>query len=66
MAKSLKTDSVSPNLVNREFSSHGAGKIVLTDITYLFYNGRCKAYLSAIRDGYTKQILAYVVAEISI
>ena len=62
MAKALKTDSVSPNLVNREFSTQGAGKILLTDITYLFYNGRNKAYLSAIRDGCTKQILAYVVS----
>jgi len=63
MAKALKTDNVSPNLVNREFSSHGAGKILLTDITYLFYNGRRKAYLSAIRDGCTKQILAHVVSD---
>ena len=43
---------------NREFRQHGARKILLTDITYLFYrNGKC--YLSTIYDAYTKEILAY-------
>ena len=62
IAKALKTDSVSPNLVNREFSQHGPGMILLTDITYLFYNNGKKAYLSAIKDGCTKQVLSYVVS----
>lgn len=63
MAKSLKTDAVSDNLVNREFTEHGAGKILLTDITYLFYHYGCKAYLSVIKDACTKQVLSYVVSE---
>jgi len=63
MAKALKTDAVSDNLVNREFAEHGAGKILLTDITYLFYNHGCKAYLSGIKDACTKQALSYVVSE---
>lgn len=63
MAKALKTDAVSDNLVKREFTEHGAGKILLTDITYLFYNRICKAYLSVIKDACTKQVLAYVVSE---
>lgn len=63
MAKALKTDTISDNLVNREFIEHGAGKILLTDITYLFYNNNCKAYLSVIKDAYTKQVLSYVVSE---
>ncbi|MEG2290857.1 MAG: IS3 family transposase [Clostridium sp.] len=63
MAKVLKTDAVSDNLVNREFTEHGAGKILLTDITYLFYNSGCKAYLSVIKDAYTKQVLSYVLSE---
>lgn len=63
MAKALKTDAISDNLVNREFAEHGAGKILLTDITYLFYNHGCKAYLSVIKDAYTKQVLSYVVSE---
>jgi putative transposase len=62
MAKALKTNAVSDNLVNREFIGHGAGKILLTDITYLFYNGS-KAYLSVIKDACTKQVLSYVASE---
>lgn len=63
MAKAIKTDAVSDNLVQREFSEHGPGKILLTDITYLFYNHECKAYLSVIKDACTKQVLAYVLSE---
>jgi putative transposase len=63
MAKALKTDAVSDNLVNREFVGHGPGMILLTDITYLFYNHGCKSYLSVIKDGCTKQVLAYVTSE---
>ena len=63
MAKALKTDSVSENLVNREFQGHGAGRILLTDITYLFYNHGDKAYLSVIKDACTNQVMAYVISE---
>lgn len=63
MAKAMKTNNVSENLVNREFRDHGAGMILLTDITYLFYNHGDKAYLSVIKDAYTKQVMAYVVSE---
>lgn len=63
MAKAIQTDSVSDNLVNREFREHGAGKILLTDITYMFYANRTKAYLSVIKDAYTKQILSYVLSK---
>lgn len=37
MAKALRTDAVSDNLVKREFTEHGAGKILLTNITYYKY-----------------------------
>ena len=63
MAKAIKTDAVVENLVNREFREHGPKKVLLTDITYLFYNSGNKAYLSVIKDAYTKQILAYVPSE---
>jgi len=63
MAKALKTDAIAKNLVNREFREHGAGKILLTDITYLFYNYGSKAYLSVIKDAFTLQILAYVASK---
>lgn len=63
MAKAMKTSNVSENLVNREFQKHGPGMILLTDITYLFYNHGNKAYLSVIKDAYTKQVMAYVASE---
>lgn len=63
MAKAIKTDSVAENVVNREFREHGAGKIILTDITYLFYNHGEKAYLSVMKDAFTKQVLAYVPSQ---
>lgn len=63
MAKAMKTNNVSENLVNREFKEHGPGMILLTDITYLFYNHGAKAYLSVIKDAYTKQVMAYVASE---
>jgi transposase InsO family protein len=62
MAKALKTDAISDNLVNREFREHGARKILLTDITYMFYANKKKAYLSVIKDAYTKQVLSYVLS----
>ena len=62
MAKEMQTNHVAPNVVNREFRLHGARKILLTDITYLFYrNGKC--YLSVIMDAYTKEALAWQVSE---
>ena len=63
MAKAMKTNTISENLVNREFREHGAGMVLLTDITYLFYNHGDKAYLSVIKDAYTKQVLAYRASE---
>lgn len=63
MAKAMRTDNVSDNLVNREFEKHGPGKVLLTDITYLFYNHGNKAYLSVIKDACTKQVLAYTLSQ---
>lgn len=62
MAKALKTSTVADNLVNREFECYGPRIILLTDITYLSYNG-VFAYLSSVKDAFTKQILAYVVSD---
>ena len=63
MAKAMKTDNISDNLVNREFQKYGPGRILLTDITYLFYDFGQKAYLSVIKDACTKQVMAYTVSQ---
>lgn len=58
MAKALKTNTVFPNEVNRQFLAGGVRKVLLTDITYIFYDtGVC--YLSTILDAFTREILAY-------
>ena len=62
MAKALNTNNYFENLVKREFKEHGARSILLTDITYLPYNGTY-AYLSTILDAFTKQVLSYVLSD---
>lgn len=42
---------------------HIPGKVLLTDITYLYYEKRQKAYLSTIKDSSTNEILAYNVSD---
>jgi transposase InsO family protein len=62
MAKALKTNNVAKNLLNREFMEHGPKKVLLTDITYIPYNGTF-CYLSTILDAYAKQILSYALSD---
>jgi len=62
MAKALKTSNVAENLLKREFEEHGPRRVLLTDITYIPYQGQF-CYLSTILDAYTKQILAYELSE---
>lgn len=61
MAKALRTNNVAPNTLNREFEKHGPRTVLLTDITYLSYNG-VFAYLSTILDAFTKQVLSYALS----
>ena len=60
MAKNLATNNIAGNIVNREFKRE-ARKVLLTDITYLFYKDN-KCYLSTIFDAFTHEILAYQVS----
>ena len=58
MQKALRTDTVFPNKVDRKFVEGGVRRVLLTDITYIFYDkGVC--YLSTILDAFTHEILAY-------
>ena len=65
MAKALKTSNVADNLLQREFECYGPRTVLLTDITYIPYNGTF-AYLSTILDAYTKQVLAYVPSDFNL
>ena len=63
MVKAIKTDNYADNIVNRDFKQ-SPRKIILTDITYLFYGEkRNKAYLSVMKDAYTNEVLSYVISE---
>src|SRR3954469_1340511 len=63
IAKATKEHQVVPNKLNREFKQGIPGKVLLTDITYLPYNGNCMAYLSTIKDASTNELLAYHVSD---
>lgn len=63
MAKATKEHQVVSNQLNREFKQGVPGKVLLTDITYLPYNGHCMAYLSTVKDASTNEILAYHVSD---
>ncbi|MFL0198884.1 IS3 family transposase, partial [Clostridium sp. WILCCON 0269] len=59
MMKATREHTVVPNLLNREFKQELAGKVLLTDITYLPYGISNMAYLSTIKDASTNEILSY-------
>lgn len=63
MAKAKEPSEHADNIVNRDFKT-GARKVLLTDITYLYYSERhVVAYLSTIKDACTNEILSYEVSE---
>lgn len=52
-----------PNVLDRRFREFGPRRVLLTDITYLFYEGGQVCYLSAVKDAYTKEILSYQMSQ---
>ena len=62
MAKATQEHRTCPNLLKRAFKPGIAGKVLLTDITYLTYGVSKRAYLSTIKDAETNEILAYEVS----
>ena len=62
MAKAMKTDAVAKNIVNRNFKQKPR-YIILTDISYIPYNGKQRAYLSVMKDAYTNEVLAYALSD---
>jgi putative transposase len=62
LASATQTHQTVPNLLTRNFDHCEPQKVMLTDITYLYYAEGCKAYLSAIKDGSTREILAYYLS----
>ncbi|WP_254842727.1 HTH domain-containing protein [Bacillus sp. MRMR6] len=63
IAKATKEHQVVSNKLNREFKQGIPGKVLLTDITYLPFNGKDMGYLSAIKDASTNEIMAYHISD---
>ncbi|WP_135501973.1 IS3 family transposase [Planococcus koreensis] len=61
IAKATQEHAVCPNLLNREFEQDEPGKVFVTDITYLPNRSGQMAYLSAVKDVATREIVAYEV-----
>ncbi|MBD8498512.1 IS3 family transposase [Paenibacillus arenosi] len=62
MAKATQEHKTCPNLLNRVFDQGEPEKVLLTDITYISYGNGKWAYLSCIKDGSTRQILAHYLS----
>ena len=62
LLKATQEHKVAPNLLARKFKQTTPGKVLLTDITYLYYGKGQKAYLSAVKDLATREILAYHIS----
>ena len=62
LVKVTHTSHIAPNLVNWEFTAKGPRMVLLTDVSYIPYNGTF-CYLSTILDAYTRQVLAYELRE---
>ena len=60
--KATQEHTVVPNILERNFKQNEPGKVLLTDITYLKYQGRT-AYLSLILDSSTNEVLAHHVID---
>jgi putative transposase len=58
MAKATQEHKTCPNLLKRQFDPGEPEKVLLTGITYIPYVNGLMAYLSCVKDGGTKQILA--------
>ncbi|OOM14256.1 hypothetical protein CLOSAC_11290 [Clostridium saccharobutylicum] len=63
MAKATKEYRTVPNILERNFKQDIPEKVLLTDITYLPYNGSDIAYLSIILDTSTGEILAHHISK---
>lgn len=62
MAKATQEHRTCPTLLERQFDQWEPEKVLLTHITYIRYGSSQWAYLSCVKDGATKQILAHYLS----
>ncbi|MFD0051691.1 IS3 family transposase, partial [Actinomycetes bacterium NPDC127524] len=58
IAKATQEHKTCSNILKRKFVQE-PGMVLLTDITYLYLENRTKVYLSCVKDGTTREIVAY-------
>ena len=63
MAKATHEHKSLPNRLNRQFDQTEPGKVLLTDITYTYFGGGQPAYLSAVKDVATREIVAFEISQ---
>jgi putative transposase len=61
IAKATQEHAICPNLLNRRFQQDEPGKVFVTDITYLPNRSGKMAYLSAVKDVASGEMMAYEV-----
>jgi putative transposase len=59
MAKATQEHKTLSNLLDRKFDQGEPGKVLLTDITYVYYGSAQPAYLSCVKDATTKEIVTH-------
>lgn len=62
IAKATQEHKTVPNILQRRFDQGEPLKVLLIDITYLYYGKGIPAYLSCVKDGATREILAYYLS----
>lgn len=62
IAKATKEHHTVPNILDRNFKRGNPGQILLTDITYIPFNGNF-AYLSVIKDSVTNEVMAHYLSK---
>lgn len=62
IAQATQEHKTCENKLERQFDQQEPHKVLLTDITYIYYAKGQRAYLSVIKDGATREILAYYLS----
>lgn len=59
IAKATQEHKTCANKLDRQFDQQEPHKVLLTDITYIYFKNGRKAYLSVVKDGASREALAY-------
>jgi len=63
MAKKTQEHSIRKNILNREFNPKRPNQVYSTDITYLYYGNSQRAYLSAMKDLASGELIAHEMSQ---